>query len=149
MRAMPRLRHRGARLYYAALFTCPPAFRREFASEMAQDVDDAIEDASVEGNFERLAFWTQIARDLAQTIVVQWFRTGLPILLPCSAISAVVALTLASQMLARQPLTVPAASADRDLMTLILLTGVVLGVIVSTIFFTFWFSRPLLRRHRR
>ena len=34
-------------------------------------------------------------------------------------------------------------------MTLMLLTGVVLLVIVATILFTFWFSRPLFRRHRR
>jgi hypothetical protein len=34
-------------------------------------------------------------------------------------------------------------------MTLLLLTCVVLLVIVATILFTFWFSRPMFRRHRR
>jgi len=44
---------------------------------------------------------------------------------------------------------VPPAAADRDLLTLLILTGVVLTVIVATIVFTFWFSRPLPRRRTR
>jgi hypothetical protein len=148
--AMPRIKHRGARLYHAMLFMCPPAFRREFASEMAQDVDAALDELPLDVNrTARLAFWTQIGADLARTIARQWLRTGLPILLPCSAIGATAALSLAARMPGHHPLMVPVSAADRDLMTLILLTGVVLVVIVSTIFFTFWFSRPLLRRHRR
>ena len=47
------------------------------------------------------------------------------------------------------PFAVPATAHDRDLMTLVLLTCVVLLVIVTTILFTFWFSRPVFRRHRR
>jgi hypothetical protein len=116
---------------------------------MAQDVDDALQDLRLESDPDLLAFWMQIGRDLVQTIVGQWFRTGLPLLLPSSALGAIVVSIAAVQALARRPLIVPAAPADRDLMTLIVLTGVVLGVIVSTIFFTFWFSQPLLRRHRR
>jgi hypothetical protein len=44
---------------------------------------------------------------------------------------------------------VPASAHDRDLMTLLLLTGTVLLVIVATIVFTFWFARPVARRRRR
>ena len=62
---------------------------------------------------------------------------------------ALVAASVAANVVPHPPFAVPAAPADRDLMTLILLTGVVLLVIVATILFTFWFSRPLLQRHRR
>jgi hypothetical protein len=146
----PRLRHAAAKAYYAATFLCPPAFRREFSAEMAQDVDEAIEETRLEGQPHALvALWSEIASDLARTVALQWLRTGLPILLPCALLSAVVATTVAAQVLRHDGLALPAAAADRDLMTLIVLTGVVLLVIVSTILFTFWFSRPLLRRHRR
>ena len=147
---MPRLEHAGAKLYYAALFLCPPAFRREFSAEMAQDVDEAIGDVEAEGGpHEMLAFWTEIAADFVKTAVRQWLRTGLPILIPCSLIAAVAAVSLASRALAPGRVAVPAPAADRDLLTMIVLTGVVLVVIAATIFFTFWFTRPLLQRHRR
>ena len=153
MRSMtpaPPLAHRGARLYYAALFLCPPAFRREFAAEMARDVDEALAELESEPAERDLPFlWTDLGADLARTIARQWMRTGLPLLLPCSGLAAIAASSLAARTLAHEPLVAPVTAADRDLMTLIVLTGVVLVVIVSTILFTFWFSRPLLRRQRR
>jgi hypothetical protein len=148
--AMPRLKHAGARVYYAALFLCPTRFRREFSSEMARDLDAAIEEARLGGRRqEMVALWTAIGIDLARTVLVQWHRTGLPILIPCCLIAALTAVRVASQLAAHTALAVPAAAADRDLMTIIIMTGVVLLVIVATILFTFWFSRPLLQRHRR
>jgi hypothetical protein len=148
--ARPRLASVGSRLYSAALFLYPPGFRREFSSEMARDFTEATEDTRLAGRqSDLLALWARVGADLARTVVVQWIRTGLPVLAVCSVAGAVVAASVAANVLPRVPFTVPAASADRDLMTLILLTGVVLLVIVATILFTFWFSRPLLRRHRR
>ena len=44
----PRLNGLGARLYYAALFLCPPGFRREFSTEMARDVEAQSWPAGVE-----------------------------------------------------------------------------------------------------
>lgn len=146
----PRLRHTAAKAYYAATFLCPPAFRREFSAEMAQDVDDAIEETRLDERPNAVvALWSEIGADLARTVALQWLRTGLPILLPCALFSAVVVTTVAAQVLRYDGLAMPSAAADRDLITLIVLTGVVLLVIVSTILFTFWFSRPLLRRQRR
>ncbi|HET6956107.1 MAG TPA: hypothetical protein VFI56_05980 [Vicinamibacterales bacterium] len=148
--ARPHLASVGSRLYAAALFLYPPGFRREFSSEMARDFTEATEDTRRAGRqSDLLALWARVGADLATTIVVQWIRTGLPILAACSIAGAVVAASVAANVLPRAPVTVPAATADRDLMTLILLTGVVLVVIVATILFTFWFSRPLLRRNRR
>ena len=61
----PRLRCIGARIYYAALFLCPPAFRREFSTEMTRDVDDAAEDMRSGGAAAALLLWLGIAADLA------------------------------------------------------------------------------------
>ena len=145
----PRLRGVGARVYYAALFLCPPAFRREFSTEMARDVDDAAEDMRSAGGAAALMLWIGIAADLAATVVVQWLRSGWPVLATCSIAGAIAATRVAASMLWHEPLPVPASAHDRDLMTLMLLTGTVLAVIVATIVFTFWFLRPLVRRHRR
>jgi hypothetical protein len=147
---MPRLEYVGARLYSAALFLYPPRFRREFSSEMARDFAEATEEARQAGRWtEPLALWTRIAADLAKTAAIQWLRTGLPSLFLCSIAGAMVAASVAASVLARQPVVVPVAAADRDVMALILLVGAVLLVVAATIFFTFWFSRPLLQRHRR
>jgi len=144
----PRPRGIGARVYRAALFLCPPAFRREFSTEMARDVDDAAEDMRSAGGAAALLLWIGIAADLAATVVVQWLRTGWPVLAACSLAGAIAATRVAANMLLHEPLPVPANAHDRDLMTLLLLTGTVLLVIVATIVFTFWFCNPVRRRHR-
>ena len=147
---MPCLKNIGARLYYAALFLCPPAFRREFSSEMTRDFHEATREAGRAGRRrDLLALWAGIGADLARTLVVQWLRTGAPVLVIGSVASAIAATRVATNVLLREPLPVPASAHDRDLMTLMLLTGTVLAIIVATIVFTFWFSRPLFGRHRR
>jgi predicted lysophospholipase L1 biosynthesis ABC-type transport system permease subunit len=138
-----------SQLYRAALFLYPPAFRREFSREMARDFEEATDETGRAGRRHLLSLWGRIGADLARTVVIQWLRTGLPILLLCSTLGAVVAASVAANVLPRQPFTVPATAHDRDVMTLILLTIVVLLVVVATILFTFWFSRPMFRRHRR
>ena len=145
----PRPRGIGARVYSAALFLCPPAFRREFSIEMARDVDDAAEDMRSGGGGAVLLMWIGIAADLAATVVVQWLRTGWPVLVACSLAGAIAATRVAANMLLHEPLPVPANAHDRDLMTLLLLTGTVLLVIVATIVFTFWFAGPVARRRHR
>jgi hypothetical protein len=138
------------RLYRAALFLYPPAFRREFSTEMTRDFHEATEETRIVGRRrDLLALWCRIGADLAGTIVVQWLRTGLPVLLLCSIAGAIAAASVAANMVPHEALVPPAGDHDRDLMTLIMLTGVVLLVIAATILFTFWFLRPLLQRHRR
>ena len=146
---VPRARGIGARVYSMALFLCPPAFRREFSTEMARDVDDAAEDMRSGGGAAVLLLWLGIAADLAATVVVQWLRTGWPVLAACSLAGAIAATRVAANMLLHEPLPVPANAHDRDLLTLLLLTGTVLLVIVATIVFTFWFAGPVARRRHR
>jgi len=145
----PHLSCVGARVYYAALFLCPPAFRREFSAEMVRDVDDAAAEMRGDRAVAALILWTGIATDLAGTVLVQWLRTGWPLLVACSIAGATAATRLAANMLLHEPLPAPTTAHDRDLMTLMLLTATVLLLIVATILFTFWISRPMFRRHRR
>jgi predicted lysophospholipase L1 biosynthesis ABC-type transport system permease subunit len=138
------------KVYRAALYLYPAAFRREFSSEMTRDFHEATHEAARAGRRrDLLALWAGIGADLARTIVVQWLRTGLPVLLLCSTAAALAAASVAANVLPRAPFDVPSTAHDRDVMTLILLTCVVLLVVAATILFTFWFSRPMFRRHRR
>jgi hypothetical protein len=137
-------------VYRAVLHLYPEAFRREFSTEMTRDFHEATREARRAGRRrDLLTLWAGIGADLASTIVVQWLRTGLPALLLCSTAAALAAASVAANVLPHAPFDVPATAHDRDLMTLILLTCAVLLIIVATILFTFWFSRPLFRRHRR
>jgi hypothetical protein len=146
----PRLTSAGARIYYAAIFLCPPAFRREFSAEMARDVDAQVEEVRRSGGaVDRAVLCARLSADLAVTLIVQWLRSGFPALAACALAAAFAATQVAASMLPHAALPVPLTAHDRDVMTLMLLTGTVLLVIVATIVFTFWFSRPAPRRRRR
>jgi hypothetical protein len=137
----------ASKLYRAALYLYPATFRREFSEEMTRDFHQAMQEWG--HGRARLTLWAGIGADLARTIVVQWLRTGLPVLLLCSTAAALAAASVAANALPHTPFDVPASAHDRDLIALVLLTCVVLLVIGATILFTFWFSRPMVRRHRR
>jgi len=149
-RGTPRLAGTALRVYHAALFLCPPAFRREFSAEMVRDVADQIDEARVSrGAGAPLVLWMRLGADLVATAAIQWLRTGAPVLAACSLIAALAATRVAANVLLHQALPVPEAPHDRDVLTLLLLTGTVLLVIVATIVFTFWFAHPASRRLRR
>lgn len=147
---MPQLTSRSARLYRAALVLYPADFRRQFSAEMMCDVVDAAADARRTGGQRAVvALWVSTWTDLAVSVVLQWMCTGLPLVVGCAIAGAVAAAQMAGHLVPYGGLIEPVTAADRDLMALILLIGVVMLVIASTIFFTFWFSRPRLARPRR
>jgi hypothetical protein len=145
----PRITSGATRLYLAALFLCPPSFRREFSMEMALDLEEAIADAKLAGTKrELLALCATVSRDLAATLIVQWLRTGIPMLLIVWTTGAVGVMHVAGEVLPRQLFAVP-TTADREFVALMVVTGGVLFVIFATILFSFWFLNPFLRRQRR
>jgi hypothetical protein len=75
-----------SKVYRAALYLYPATFRREFSTEMTRDVHEAMQE--VGHGRDRLMLWAGIGADFARTIVVQWLRTGLPVLLLSSAAGA-------------------------------------------------------------
>jgi hypothetical protein len=139
-----------ARCYHAALFLCPPAFRREFAQEILLVFDEARQEARLAApQYGLWSFRARMAVDLAATIVRQWFRTGLPILAPLAILYPLAASSALATLWRRMPFHMPRGTADSDVLMLELLAAVVLLIVAATIILTLWFTRPLLYRHRR
>ena len=131
-----------ARLYRAALRLCPPEFRREHGDEMAADFEEARGEVSASGG---LASWTLrvvMAVDLGRTIVVQWWRTGLPVIgLVAGSCSLLLAAGVAS-VARRVTMRIRADVDTSDMVGLVLLVAVAVMVIVTTIVFNLCMYRP-------
>jgi hypothetical protein len=73
-------------IYQALLHLYPPAFRAEFGDEMTLDFEDGTQDAwRARGWPGILSLWAVIGVDMARTALLQWLRTGLPMLILVSA----------------------------------------------------------------
>jgi hypothetical protein len=146
---MPTTAPLDSRLYQAALFLYPPAFRREFSSEMVRDFNEARAETEQRGHRRSLwAFRADMSADLVSTVVVQWIRTGWPVIVLLSMIVPVTAASALARLWQRTHVVLPHGSSDADVTALVLLTAIVLLVIAATIILTLWFTRPLLY-HRR
>ena len=139
------------RLYRAALWLCPPAFRGDNADDMVHDFAAARDEARAGG---RRALWCvrlHMAIDLARTVAVQWSRTGLllialtALVLPLLAVEGLVRLAL------RARFTIPGDVDQPELLGLMILAVTSLFVIATTIALTLWASRSVrrVRRARR
>ena len=129
------------RLYRAALGLYPPRFRREFGGEMAADFDQARRDG--------LGRWPLYV-DLIGSLVVQWLRTGLPVVIVMAMAWPVVVFSAIARYWRPMFLLLPPRSHDEDVLVLVMLVTVVLFIIVATVMFTLAFAiRPIRRRRRR
>lgn len=130
-----------ARLYRAALCLCPPEFRREHGDEMAADFDESRREVSAGGS----GSWTLRAVmgvDLGRTIVVQWWRTGLPAI---GIVAGCCSLLLAAGVAAvarRVTMRIRADVDTPEMVGLVLLIAVAVMVIVTTIVFNLCLYRP-------
>ena len=137
------------RCYQAALYLCPPAFRREFSQEIVRVFHEARYDTQLANPRGGLcAFWARMIKDLAVTIVRQWLRTAWPLIVVISTVCPLMAASAIATFWRRMPAVVPRATPDADVILLVLLAAVVILVIAATIIFTLWFTRPLLYRRR-
>jgi hypothetical protein len=131
-----------ARLYRAALRLCPPEFRREHGDEMAADFDEARGEVSASGS---RALWTLrgvMGVDLGRTIVVQWLRTGLPVIgIVAGCCSLLLAAGVAS-VARRVTMRIRADVDTSEMVGLVLLIAVAVMVIVTTIVFNLCMYRP-------
>lgn len=141
MAAEPRMSV-DARLYRAALRLCPPEFRREHGDEMAFDFDEARGEVSASGASASWALRVVMGVDLGRTIVVQWLRTGLPVIgIIAGCCSLLLAAGVAS--VARRMTTRIRADVDTsEMVGLVLLAAVAVMVIVTTIVFNLCMYRP-------
>jgi hypothetical protein len=131
-----------ARLYRAALRLCPGEFRRDHGDEMACDFEDARREAMAAGARAVWVFRLLVAADLARTLVVQWLRTGLPII---GAAALLTTLLLASAVASAARFVSVRMRVERlpsDAVGVVLLSAVAVMVIVATIVFNHWVHRP-------
>jgi hypothetical protein len=146
--SLPPLRSLDSGLYRAALWLCPSGFRREYADEMSRDFDEARDEASTRGAGG--LWWLRLVMtvDLVRTAVVQWARSGLPVI---AVISVVAALALAEGLatLARYAtFQTPSDPAHGEMMGIVLVATTSVFLIATTIALTLWAVRPI-RRGRR
>jgi hypothetical protein len=137
------------RIYEAALYLYPPAFRREFSAEMLQDFDDAQAETWCRRG-RRALFLVHLALDLARSAVWQWLRSGLPAVVVLSAGATLISVSIAGMSRAWPPgtMALPSSHADRELLGLLILATVALLVIAMTIVLTIW-ATPIRRLQRR
>src|SRR5258706_93026 len=134
-------------MYRAAVHLYPPDFRREFASEMTRDFDQATREAWSGTAWPGvLVLWAHLGADFALTLVRQWlWSPWLAITLIPAAISIAGMVTVAS-LLAQPPPPLSVPQPDHDQIALLLLVTVVLLIVAATIILTLWFTRPLRYR---
>jgi hypothetical protein len=139
-------------VYRALVYLYPPAFRRQFASEMASDFRDATCEAWHEGGWLTvMRLWIHIGRDLLRTAAAQWFRNGTSMVLVLSAAAAAMCGFAITETL-RQPLQPASLSpVDRDKVVLLFLATLVILLTVIVILLTvcFWLRVPRRSRPAR
>jgi hypothetical protein len=136
------------RLYRAALSLCPPAFRREFGSQMLRDLADACRDADLVGGPSGVwAFRARISLDVARTLVTQWWRTGLPVIAVLAMTATFIAISSLDRVWRHMQVQLPIANPDFEGLAVLMLAAVLLVFITLTILLTQWATHPRLRRH--
>ena len=138
-------------LYKALLYLYPAAFRQEFGDEMVCDFDDGTGDAWTAGGWPRvLAFWTIVSADFMWTVLIQWLRSGWPVLVAISATwSLSCCVLLAQQFVPRPELRMPSNRTEEEMMLMMLSAVVVFVLIAVTIIVTAAFWALVVRRTRR
>jgi uncharacterized BrkB/YihY/UPF0761 family membrane protein len=139
-------------VYRALVYLYPPAFRRQFASEMASDFRDATCEAWHDGGWLSVTrLWIHIGRDLLRTAAVQWFRNGTSMVFVLTAAAAAMCAFTIAQTL-RQPIQpAPLSPIDQDKVVLLFLATLVILLTVIVILFTvcFWLRVPRRSRPAR
>ena len=133
-------------LYRAALRLCPSPFRRAYADEMTRDFAAAHDEAATGRVGGLCQLWTVMGVDLVRTIIVQWSRTGLPVI---ALISVTVALVFAEGLatLARHAtFEVPTDTPQAEIIGVMILATTSVFLIAMTIVLTLWVGRPFRRR---
>ena len=132
-------------VYRALVYLYPPAFRRQFASEMASDFRDATCEAWRDGGWLAVTrLWAHIGLDLVRTVATQWFRSGSSIVLVLSAASAAICGFAITQIAPRSLQTASLSPGDQDKVVLLFLATLVILLAVIVILFTvcFWLLAP-------
>ena len=130
------------------LYLYPPSFRRQFAEEMADDFQEATEEAWTNGFTAVLVLWASVARDFLGSLAGQWLRSGVSnsTLIP-GAVTVLVTVVLHTSP--RPELALRPRNYDPNMNEMVLVMAVVVVVIAATVVITgrFWLS--VFRRRSR
>ncbi len=150
------------RIYGAALWLCPPAFRRQYGDQMLRDFIEARDDARAKACDDATAevgaggrgravrrFAAQMAIDLARTIAVQWVRGGGLAIVAAAIVCSLTLAGLLAGFAQRLRVDVPPRNLELDTLFVVLLVSVIVIVLASTIIFTQWFAASIRRPARR
>jgi hypothetical protein len=136
-------------LYRTALWLCPSAFRRAYADEMVRDFAEAHDEASTGRAGGLWSLRLVMAVDVVRTVLVQWARTGLPLI---AVISLTLALVLAegvATLARRAAFEIPADTMHAEMIGVVLLATTAVFIIAMTIVLTLWAAGPTRRGRRR
>jgi hypothetical protein len=138
----------GLALYKALLGLYPPAFRREFASDMIQDFEEASYETWASGGWQGLSSFAFITgMDVARGVLMQWLRSGRAIVMGLAfAITGACAAVIGTLDL-RVRYVIQPSSPERDGVFVLILVTTVVVIIAATVIFSLIFVRPALTRH--
>ena len=139
-------------VYRVLVYLYPPAFRRQFASEMASDFHDATCEAWHNGGWLAVTrLWTLIGLDLLRTAAAQWFRNGASMVFVLSAAATAICGFTITQIVRRPIQPASLSPLDQDTVVLLFLATLVILLMVIVILFTvcFWLRVPRRSRPAR
>src|SRR5262245_47773103 len=105
------------RLYRAVMYLYPPRFRREFTAQMAMD----FEEERGESGRALPALWWQHGVDVAGSLVIQWLRTGLPVVIVMAITWPIVILSAIARYWRPMFFQLPPRSQDEEVLGLVML----------------------------
>ena len=86
--------------------------------------------------------------DFGRSLLVQWLRSGWPVILVLSLVGPLALTGAWAALLQSRRFAIPSGTPDEELIALFVNVLVLLIVLWATIIFTFWFAHPVLRRRR-
>ena len=123
----------GTIAYRAAVRLYPADFRRQFEAEMLRDFAEATSEAVGCGDRHVVALWGRVTLDFFKSLLLQWIRTGLPLVALIAAVCSFSGVALAANLLAGRTWAVAVG---------------LLMIVIATICLTQWFTRSLIERRR-
>jgi hypothetical protein len=137
----------GVSVYRGLVALYPPAFRREFASDMIQDFEDASHEAWANDHWRGvLSLWVFTGFDVMRNVLAQWTRSGALIVTALALMTATSSVAVGLLDL-RVRYTMRPSSPERDGVLVLILVTTVVVIIAATVIFSLIFLRPALTRH--
>lgn len=145
---MPSITDISVAIYKTLLALYPRDFRREFASDMIHDFEDASHSAWTKDRWRGvMLLWLFTVADVLRNIPLQWVRSGTLIITAVALGFVTFCAAVVSMLDLRVPYTSRPGSPERDGVLLLVLGTTIVVVITATIVFSLMFLRSAFTRH--